>query len=105
MASVCVLKISVAQATSSLAGLLEEDSIATDESKIIDNAWRGAEVRRCKDSRSSLISIWFLSKKRSDGSLCHFLLQAYHFFLLAQRQMYEGSIDAAMKTVRIANET
>lgn len=32
------------QATSALAGLLEEDAIATDESKIIDNAWRGAEV-------------------------------------------------------------
>ena len=28
-------------------------------------------------------------------------MQAYHFFLLAQRQMYEGAIDAAMKTVRI----
>ena len=24
--------------------MLEEDAIATDESKIIDNAWRGAEV-------------------------------------------------------------
>ena len=32
------------QATSALAGLLEEDAIASDESKIIDNAWRGAEV-------------------------------------------------------------
>ena len=50
-------KFSVVQANSALAGLLEEDSIATDESKIIDNAWRGAEVRRCKGSRSSLISI------------------------------------------------
>jgi len=59
-------KKSKREANSALAGLLEEDSIATDESKIIDNAWRGAE--------------------------------AYHFFLLAQRQMYEGSIDAAMKT-------
>ena len=63
MASVSVLKISVAQATSSLAGLLEEDSIATDESKIIDNASRGAEVGCRKDSRNSLISIWFLGKK------------------------------------------
>ena len=34
----------IKQATSALAGLLEEDAIATDESKIIDNAWRGAEV-------------------------------------------------------------
>lgn len=59
-------KKSKREATSALAGLLEEDAIATDESKIIDNAWRGAE--------------------------------AYHFFLLAQRQMYEGAIDAAMKT-------
>lgn len=59
-------KRSTREATSALAGLLEEDAIATDESKIIDNAWRGAE--------------------------------AYHFFLLAQRQMYEGAIDAAMKT-------
>lgn len=30
--------------------------------------------------------------------------QAYHFFLLAQRQMYEGAIDAAMKTVRFTFE-
>ena len=37
----------VLQATSALAGLLEEDAIATDESKIIDNAWRGAEVWFC----------------------------------------------------------
>lgn len=28
-------------------------------------------------------------------------MKAYHFFLLAQRQMYEGAIDAAMKTVSI----
>ena len=32
------------QASSAIAGLLEEDAIATDESRIIDNAWRGAEV-------------------------------------------------------------
>ena len=37
----------VLQATSALAGLLEEDAIASDESKIIDNAWRGAEVWFC----------------------------------------------------------
>ena len=104
-ASVCVYKISVAQANSALAGLLEEDSIATDESKIIDNAWRGAEVRRCKGSRSSLISIWFLCKEKFWVCSHLFLFQAYHFFLLAQRQMYEGSIDAAMKTVRMTSET
>ncbi|XP_048590308.1 WD repeat-containing protein 35-like isoform X2 [Nematostella vectensis] len=54
------------EAISALAGLLEEDSMATEESKVVDNAWRGAE--------------------------------AYHFFLLAQRQLYEGAIDASMKT-------
>ncbi|XP_069691691.1 WD repeat-containing protein 35 isoform X2 [Periplaneta americana] len=36
------------------------------DTKIIDNAWKGAE--------------------------------AYHFFMLAQRQLYEGHVDAAMKT-------
>nr|XP_006001165.1 PREDICTED: WD repeat-containing protein 35 isoform X1 [Latimeria chalumnae] len=53
------------EATSALAGLLEEDASSSDN-RIIDNAWRGAE--------------------------------AYHFFLLAQRQLYEGYVDAAMRT-------
>ncbi len=53
------------QATSALAGLLEEDESSSD-SRILDDAWRGAE--------------------------------AYHFFLLAQRQLYEGKVDAAMRT-------
>ena len=47
-----------AEAASALAGLLEEEALATSDMKIIDNAWRGAE--------------------------------AYHFFLLAQRQLYQG---------------
>uniref|UniRef100_A0AAY4A968 WD repeat-containing protein 35 n=1 Tax=Denticeps clupeoides TaxID=299321 RepID=A0AAY4A968_9TELE len=54
------------EATSALAGLLEEDASSLDN-RIVDNAWRGAE--------------------------------AYHFFLLAQRQLYDGNVDAAMKTV------
>ncbi|XP_043921710.1 WD repeat-containing protein 35 [Protopterus annectens] len=53
------------EATSSLAGLLEEDASSSDN-RIIDLPWRGAE--------------------------------AYHFFLLAQRQLYEGYVDAAMRT-------
>ncbi|XP_016132225.1 WD repeat-containing protein 35 [Sinocyclocheilus grahami] len=53
------------EATSALAGLLEEDESSSD-SRILDDAWRGAE--------------------------------AYHFFLLAQRQLYEGKVDAAMRT-------
>ncbi|XP_054833887.1 WD repeat-containing protein 35 [Eublepharis macularius] len=53
------------EATSALAGLLEEDVLSSD-SRLIDNAWRGAE--------------------------------AYHFFILAQRQLYEGYVDTAMKT-------
>ncbi|XP_039604109.1 WD repeat-containing protein 35 isoform X1 [Polypterus senegalus] len=53
------------EATSALAGLLEEDATSVDN-RIIDNAWRGAE--------------------------------AYHFFLLSQRQLYEGYVDAAMRT-------
>ncbi|XP_023690491.1 WD repeat-containing protein 35 isoform X2 [Paramormyrops kingsleyae] len=52
------------EATSALAGLLEED--ASSDSRVVDSAWRGAE--------------------------------AYHFFLLAQRQLYEGYVDAAMRT-------
>ncbi|XP_059152704.1 WD repeat-containing protein 35-like isoform X2 [Physella acuta] len=54
------------QASSALAGFLEEDASATSDTKIIDNAWRGAE--------------------------------AYHFYILAQRQMYDGYVDAAMRT-------
>jgi len=46
------------QAASALAGLLEEDVAALFDTKVIDNAWRGAE--------------------------------AYHFLLLAQRQLYAG---------------
>ncbi|XP_048354934.1 WD repeat-containing protein 35 isoform X1 [Sphaerodactylus townsendi] len=53
------------EATSALAGLLEEDVLSSDN-RLIDNAWRGAE--------------------------------AYHFFILAQRQLYEGYVDTAMKT-------
>jgi WD repeat-containing protein 35 len=53
------------QATSALAGLLEEDATSSDN-RMVDSAWRGAE--------------------------------AYHFFLLAQRQLYEGYMVKAMKT-------
>ncbi|KAJ8387955.1 hypothetical protein AAFF_G00148890 [Aldrovandia affinis] len=53
------------EATSALDGLLEEDA-ASSHSRIVDNAWRGAE--------------------------------AYHFFLLVQRQLYDGYVDAAMRT-------
>ncbi|XP_038051533.1 WD repeat-containing protein 35-like isoform X3 [Patiria miniata] len=55
-----------AEAASALAGLLEEEAMASSDTKIIDNAWRGAE--------------------------------AFHFFLLAQRQLYQGYVDASMKT-------
>lgn len=55
------------QATFALAGLLEEDATSSD-SRIVDNAWRGAE--------------------------------AYHFFLLAQRHLYEGYMENAMRTGR-----
>lgn len=50
---------------SALAGLLEEDATSEDN-RIVDNAWRGAE--------------------------------AYHFFLLAQRQLYDGYMENAMRT-------
>ncbi len=49
------------QATSALAGLLEEDAASISDTKMIDSAWRGAE--------------------------------AYHFYLLAQRQLYDGNFD------------
>ena len=48
------------QATSALAGFLEEDTQGVTDSKIIENAWRGAE--------------------------------AFHFYLLAQRQLQEGKV-------------
>ncbi|XP_062325717.1 WD repeat-containing protein 35 isoform X1 [Osmerus eperlanus] len=53
------------EATSALAGLLEEDATSSDD-RIVDHAWRGAE--------------------------------AYHFFLLAQRQLYDGYMENAMMT-------
>ncbi|KAI0210975.1 WD repeat-containing protein 35 [Lamellibrachia satsuma] len=55
-----------AEASSALAGLLEEDSISISDTKFIDNAWHGAE--------------------------------AYHFYLLAQSQLFEGQVDSATKT-------
>jgi WD repeat-containing protein 35 len=54
------------QATSALAGFLEEDSASISDTKLIDNAWRGAE--------------------------------AYHFYRLAQSQLYNNLVDASMKT-------
>ncbi|XP_053141283.1 WD repeat-containing protein 35 isoform X2 [Hemicordylus capensis] len=59
------VKGKTSEVTSALAGLLEEDVLSSD-SRLIDNAWRGAE--------------------------------AYHYFILAQRQLYEGYVDTAMKT-------
>ncbi|XP_036607241.1 WD repeat-containing protein 35 isoform X1 [Trichosurus vulpecula] len=53
------------EATSALAGLLEEEVLSS-ANRFTDNAWRGAE--------------------------------AYHFFILAQRQLYEGYVDTALKT-------
>uniref|UniRef100_A0A5F9CDD7 WD repeat-containing protein 35 n=1 Tax=Oryctolagus cuniculus TaxID=9986 RepID=A0A5F9CDD7_RABIT len=53
------------EATSALAGLLEEE-VLSPAGRLTDNAWRGAE--------------------------------AYHFFILAQRQLYEGYADTALKT-------
>lgn len=47
-------------------GLLQEDTISATDTKLIDNAWRGAE--------------------------------AFHFWLLAQRQLYKGNREAAMVT-------
>ncbi|KAL8581320.1 WD repeat-containing protein 35 [Nucella lapillus] len=55
-----------AGASSALAGFLEEDASALSDTKVIDNAWRGAE--------------------------------AYHFYILAQRQLHDGYVDAAMRT-------
>lgn len=55
------------QASKALDGLLSEESqAAISDSKILDNAWRGAE--------------------------------AYHFFMLAQRQLRSGAIEAAFRT-------
>ncbi|XP_071111924.1 WD repeat-containing protein 35-like isoform X1 [Haliotis cracherodii] len=54
------------EATSALAGFLEEDSAAMSDTKLIDSAWRGAE--------------------------------AYHFYIMAQRQLHDGYVDAAMRT-------
>jgi len=55
------------QASKALDGLLSEESnTAIGDSKLLDNAWRGAE--------------------------------AYHFLMLAQRQLRNGNIDAAFKT-------
>ena len=54
----CISSVSHLQATSALAGLLEEDQASISDSKTIEGSWRGAE--------------------------------AYHFYLLAQKQLYDG---------------
>ena len=46
------------QATTALAGLLQEDTASASDARLIETAWRGAE--------------------------------AYHFYLLAQSQLYAG---------------
>ncbi|KAJ3193848.1 WD repeat-containing protein 35 [Irineochytrium annulatum] len=51
---------------SALDGLLAEDRKNNEDSKFLDNVWRGAE--------------------------------AYHFYLLAQRQFYSGNVPGALKT-------
>jgi len=51
---------------SALDSLVHTNSVSIEDSRLIDNAWRGAE--------------------------------AYHFLLLAQRQLYEGFTDAALRT-------
>ncbi|KAK3088211.1 hypothetical protein FSP39_016191 [Pinctada imbricata] len=61
-----------AMAASALEGFLQEDATAITDSKLIENAWRGAE--------------------------------AYHFFILAQRQLQEGYVDAAMRTCLFLRE-
>lgn len=55
------------QILSSLRGVLAEEANALEDTRVIDNAWRGAE--------------------------------AYHFFLLAQRQLFEGNREGSMRTV------
>ncbi|XP_064652091.1 WD repeat-containing protein 35-like [Lineus longissimus] len=60
------------EATSALAGLLEEDAANITDSKVVDNAWRGAE--------------------------------AYHWYILAQRQLYDGYVDAAMRTAMLLRD-
>ncbi|PAA80196.1 hypothetical protein BOX15_Mlig011636g3, partial [Macrostomum lignano] len=59
------------EASTALAGLLEEDTEAVD-SRLMDGAWRGAE--------------------------------AYHFYLLAQRQLYANYNDAAMHTAMVLRD-
>ncbi|KAI8852268.1 hypothetical protein BC829DRAFT_440972 [Chytridium lagenaria] len=56
----------VGAANISSEGLLAEDRKNNDDTKFLDNVWRGAE--------------------------------AYHYYLLAQRQFYAGNASAAMKT-------
>ena len=46
------------QTASALAGLLDDEAMSINDTKLIDNAWRGAE--------------------------------AYHFYLLAQKQLFDG---------------
>jgi hypothetical protein len=60
------------QAASALAGFLEEDASALSDTKIIDNAWRGAE--------------------------------AYHFYILAQRQLHDGAYTVLYTILIIKNE-
>jgi WD repeat-containing protein 35 len=51
---------------------LEEDAANITDSKVVDNAWRGAE--------------------------------GYHWYILAQRQLYDGYVDAAMRTAMLLRD-
>ncbi|KAJ3217132.1 WD repeat-containing protein 35 [Dinochytrium kinnereticum] len=61
-----VQRVGGRQEISPLDGLLAEDRKNNDDTRFLDNVWRGAE--------------------------------AYHYYLLAQRQFYAGNASAAMKT-------
>ena len=54
------------QGSSRVSDLLNDDDVGSGDSRVIDQAWRGAE--------------------------------AYHYYILAQRQLYDGYVDSAMCT-------
>ena len=94
-ALVCLIRCCfVWQATSALAGLLEEDAIATDESKIIDNAWRGAEVCfaiEFKSQRSSTVQAWELTGSHRSSPLRAFVA-AFTGSKIARRKQFRLTV-------------
>ncbi len=80
----------VLQVMSTLQGLLQEGFSASADAALLGSAWRGAEVRTGGYCLFQSVTLFIF-------------VQAYHFFLIAQRQLYNGEAEASLKTVSFTN--